>query len=145
VCTFCSTHIDTWAKGKSSNILPRYYREGRYRQFFLILLREKRPGVLPLTRNKATECSEWVGKTFPRPKEFQKSHIKIRFVIFFDSQDMMQKEFIPQGKTVKADFYKGVMDRFLKCIQRVGPAGFCSRDFFLLNDNASVQKAASVC
>jgi hypothetical protein len=34
VCTFCSTLLDTWAKGKSSNILLRYYREGRYRHFF---------------------------------------------------------------------------------------------------------------
>jgi hypothetical protein len=43
----------------------------------------------------------------------------------------MHKEFIPEGKTVNAEFYKGVMDRFLKRIQRVRPAAFCSRDFFL--------------
>jgi len=46
---------------------------------------------------------------------------------------------------VKADFYEGVMDRLLKCIQQVGPAGYSSRDVFLLHDNAPVQKAASVC
>jgi hypothetical protein len=36
------------------------------------------------------------------------------------------------------------MDRLLKRIQRVRPAAFCSRDFFLLPDNAPVHKAASV-
>jgi hypothetical protein len=37
------------------------------------------------------------------------------------------------------------MDRLLKRIQRVCPAAFCSRDFFSLQDNATAQKAASVC
>ena len=37
------------------------------------------------------------------------------------------------------------MDRLLKYIQRVRPAAFCSRDFFLLHDNAPAHKAASVC
>jgi hypothetical protein len=37
------------------------------------------------------------------------------------------------------------MDRLLKRIQRVRPAAYCSRDFFLLHDNAPAHKAASVC
>jgi len=41
--------------------------------------------------------------------------------------------------------YKGEMDRLLKRIQRVRPAAFCSRDSFLLQDNAPVHTAASVC
>jgi hypothetical protein len=54
VCTFCSTLLDTSAKGRSSHILPRYYRDGRSRQFFLTkLLREMRPGVLPMTPKKS--------------------------------------------------------------------------------------------
>ena len=32
VCTFCSTLHDTWAKGRSSHVLPRHYRDGRCRQ-----------------------------------------------------------------------------------------------------------------
>ena len=57
----------------------------------------------------------------------------------------MHKEFVPDGKTAHAEFYKGVMDRLLKHIQRVGPAAFCSRDFVLLHDNAPAHKTASVC
>ena len=64
---------------------------------------------------------------------------------FFDSQGIVHKEFIPEGKTVNAEFYKGVMGRLLKRIQRVRPAAFCSQAFFLLHDNAPAHKAASFC
>ena len=47
----------------------------------------------------------------------------------FDSQGVVYKEFVMEGKTVNADFYKGLMDRLLKRIQWVRPAAFCSRDF----------------
>jgi len=50
--------------------------------------------------------------------------------IFFDSQGVLHKEFVPEEKIGNAKFYKGVMDRLLKRIQRVRPAAFCSRDFF---------------
>jgi len=48
----------------------------------------------------------------------------------------VHKEFVPEGKTVNAEFYKGITDRLLKCVQRVRPAAFCSRDVFLWQNNA---------
>jgi histone-lysine N-methyltransferase SETMAR len=66
-------------------------------------------------------------------------------MILFDSQGVLHKEFLPEGKPVIAEFYKGVMDRLLKHIQRVRPVAFCSQDFFLLHNNAPAHKAASVC
>ena len=63
-------------------------------------------------------------------------------IIFFDSQGIVRKEFVPEGKTVNAEFYKGVMDRLWKYIQQVCPATFCSRDFFLLHNNVPAYKAA---
>ena len=57
----------------------------------------------------------------------------------------MHKEFVPEGKTLNAEFYKGIMDRLLKRIQRVRPAAFCSRDLLLLHHNAPAHKTASVC
>jgi len=66
-------------------------------------------------------------------------------IFFFDSQGVMHKELVPEGKIVNAEFYKAVMDRFLKLIQRVRPTAFCSRDFFLLHDKAPAHKAASFC
>jgi len=67
-------------------------------------------------------------------------------IIFFsDSLGVVHKEFVPEGKTLNAEFYKGVMDRPLKRIHRVRPAAFCPRDLFFLHDNAPAHKAASVC
>jgi hypothetical protein len=88
-----------------------------------------------------------VCKTSPMSKKlkFYRSHIKTMLIIFFDSQGIVRKEFVPEGKTINAEFCNGVMDRLLTCIQRVRPAAFCSRDFFLLHDNAPTHKAASVC
>jgi len=42
-------------------------------------------------------------------------------IIFFNSQSIVHKEFIPEGKTVNVEFYKGQMDCLLKCIQQVHP------------------------
>ena len=93
------------------------------------------------------QSSEWVGETSPWPKTliFQRFRIKTMLTIFFDSQGIVHKEFIPEGKTVNAEFYKGVMGHLLKCIQRVCPPAFCSQDFFLLHDNAPAHKVGSVC
>jgi histone-lysine N-methyltransferase SETMAR len=77
--------------------------------------------------------------------EIPRSRIKTMLIIFFDSQGVVHKEFAPEGKKVNAQFYKGVMDRLLKHIQRVRPAGFCCRDFLFGHDNAPAHKAASVC
>jgi hypothetical protein len=63
---------------------------------------------------------------------------------FFDSQGIVHKEFVPVGKAVNAEFCTGVMDRLLKHIHQLCPAAFCSRDFFLLHDNAPAHKATSV-
>ena len=61
------------------------------------------------------------------------------------SNGVVHKEFTPEGKTVSAEFYKGIMYCLLKRIQRVHPPAFCSQHFFFLHDNAPAHKAASVC
>ena len=112
--------------------------------FLTKLLLEIRPGVLPMTL-KQTDSSEWVGETSPQLKKlkFQSSRIKTILILFFNSQGTVHKEFAPDGKTVNAEFFKGVMDCLLKCIQQVCPAAFCSLDFFLLHNNAPAHKAGS--
>jgi hypothetical protein len=93
------------------------------------------------------QSSELVGEISPRPKKlkFPMSRIKIMLIIFLDSQGVVHKELVQEGKTVNEAFYKGVMDRLLKCIRRVRPAAFCCRDFFLFHDNVSAHKVASFC
>ena len=101
-----------------------------------------RPGVLPMTPKQSDGVLNGLVRHPHRPKKlkFQKSRIKTMLIIFFDFQGVVHKEFVPEGKTVNAEFYKGVMDCLLKRIQRVRPAAFCSRDFFLLHDNAPPTK-----
>ena len=40
---------------------------------------------------------------------FQKSRVKTMLVIFFDWQGVIHKEFVPEGETINAVYYKGVM------------------------------------
>ena len=62
---------------------------------------------------------------------------------FSDFQEVVHKEFVQEGKTVNAEFYRGVIDRLLKSIQWVRPAAFCSGGIFLSHDNAPAHTAAS--
>jgi hypothetical protein len=77
------------------------------KHFLTKLLRDLRPGVLPRTPIQS-DSSGWAGETSPRPKKlkFRRSHIKTMLIIFFDSQGAVHKEFVPEGKTVNAEFYK---------------------------------------
>jgi hypothetical protein len=70
------------------------------------------------------QSSELVGETSPWPKKlkFQEPRIKTTLIIFFDSQGIVHKDFVSEGKTVNAEFYKQVTDYLLKCIQWVCPA-----------------------
>ena len=67
------------------------------------------------------QSSARVGETSPRSKKlrFQKSRVKTMLVIFFDWQGVMHKEFVLEGETINAVYYKGVMERLLNRIQRV--------------------------
>jgi len=65
-------------------------------------------------------------------------------VIFFDWQGVIHKEFVPEGETMKAVYYKVVMERLLNKSRRVRP-GMCeSGDWFLLHDNAPSHNATIV-
>ena len=72
------------------------------------------------------QSAAWVAETSPQPKKlkFQKSRVKTMLVIFFDWQGVIHKEFLPEGETINAVYYKGVMERLLNRIQRVRP-GMC--------------------
>ena len=111
--------------------------------FLTKLLRKMKPGVLPMT----PKLSDRVLNGFVRHTLGRRNwrfHIGTMLIIFFDSQGVVHKEFVPKRKTVCAECSEGVMDRVLKRVQRVRPAAFCYRDCFLLRDNAPANQAASV-
>ena len=56
----------------------------------------------------------------------------------------MHKEFVQEGCTVNAEYYKGVLDSLISRIRRVRPALYRTRDFFLLHNNAPAHSAAII-
>jgi len=92
------------------------------------------------------QSAAWVGETSPRRKKlrFQKSRVKTMLVIFFDWQGVIHKEFVPEGETINAVYYKGVMGRVPNRIRHVRP-GMCEYgDWFLSHDNAPSHNATIV-
>jgi len=69
----------------------------------------------PTTKIQSTA---WVGETSPRPTKlgFQKSGVKAMLLNFFDWQGVIHKEFVPEGETINAAYYKVVMERLLNRI-----------------------------
>jgi hypothetical protein len=124
VCTFCSTLLDTWVEGRSSHIMPKHYHFGRYKHFFNKIITEDETWCFAYDPETKRQSSEW-----PKKLKFQKSRIRKKLIIFFDSLGVVHEEFVPEGKTVNSEFYAGVMDRLLKCIQRVRPAAFSFETF----------------
>ncbi len=57
-------------------------------------------------------------------------------VAFFDSWGLIHKEYVPTGQTVNANFYKDVLDRLIKRINRICPDYSASGNWFLQHDNS---------
>jgi len=64
------------------------------------------------------------------------------FFFFFYAEDIIHREFVPEGQKANAEFYVGVLDRLLKRIRRVRTAKLQSSEWFLLHDNAPSHNAA---
>jgi hypothetical protein len=58
VCTFCSTLLDNWAKGRSSHILPRHYRDADKHFFNKIITGDEACCFAcdPETKRQGSEC-----------------------------------------------------------------------------------------
>ena len=56
----------------------------------------------------------------------------------------MHKEFVQEGCTVDAEYYKGVLDNLISRIRRVRPALYRTRDLFLLHDNDRAHSATKI-
>ena len=83
----------------------------------------------PETKRLSSVC---VGEHSPRPKKlrFQKSRVMMMLIVFFDSQGIVHKEFVHEGRTANAEYYKGVLDSLIWRIRRVRRALYRTRDFF---------------
>jgi hypothetical protein len=66
------------------------------------------------------------------------------FIVFFNAQGVIHREFVPEGQTVNGQFYLCVMERLLKRIRRVRPEFHNSKEWFLLHDIAPAHTAGFV-
>ena len=85
-----------------------------------------RRGILPTIRPLNVNTLHGSEKPYHSRKklQFQNSHVKTTLVIFFDWQDVIHKQFAPEGETINEVYYKSVMERLLSRIRRVRP-GMC--------------------
>jgi hypothetical protein len=62
--------------------------------------------------------SEWVDEHSPLPKKlhFQKSTVKTMLIVFLASRGIVHKEFVEEGCTVNAEYYKGVLNGLISHI-----------------------------
>jgi len=95
---FVLDSFDNWAKGRSSHILPRHYRVGRCRQtFFNKIITGDETWCLAYDPETKRQSSEWIREISPRPKKLKFQRLAM-MIIFFDSQGVVHKEFIPKGE-----------------------------------------------
>jgi hypothetical protein len=84
------------------------------------------------------QSSQWKSPISPRPKKVPevRSNVKLMLIVFFDTQGIVHKEFIPPGQTVNAKFYCEVLKRLREGIRRKRPDKWKKNNWFLNDDNA---------
>ena len=67
------------------------------------------------------QSEEWHTNSSPHPKKahMSRSRVKNMIIVFFDSRGIVHKEFVPPGQTGNHTFYKDVLERLQKQVQRV--------------------------
>ena len=65
------------------------------------------------------QSAEWHPKSsHPKKACMSRSRVKTMIIVFFDSRGIVHKEFVPPGQTVNLAFYKNVLERLRKRVQR---------------------------
>ena len=74
----------------------------------------------------------------------QCSQVKVMLIIFFDHQEMVHHEFVPQGQTVNQHFYKEVLTHLVNKICQKRRAFSAGKTWILHHGNAPAHTALSV-
>ena len=92
------------------------------------------------------QSRQWKSVSVPRPKKdrVQSSQVKVILITFFDHQEMVHHESVPQGQTVNQHFYKEVLTRLLNKICRKRRVSWAGKTWILHHDNASAHTALSM-
>ena len=92
------------------------------------------------------QSRQWKSVSLPRPKKarMQRSQVKVMLIIFFDHQEMVHHEFVPQGPTVNQRFYKVVLTRLINKIRQKRRASWSRKTWILHHDNDPAHIALSI-
>jgi len=92
------------------------------------------------------QSEEWHTKSSPRPKKARMSRSRVKstsmVIVFFESRCIVHKEFVPPGQTVNHAFYKDVLERLHKGVQRVRTD--IADNWVQHHDNAPAHTALSI-
>ena len=90
------------------------------------------------------QSEEWHTKSSPHPKKacMSRSRVKTMIIVFFNRRGIVHKEFVPPEQTVNHAFYKDVLVRLRKWVQRVRTG--IADDWVLHHDNAPAHTALSI-
>ena len=89
------------------------------------------------------QSEEWHTKSScPKKARMSRSRVKTMIIVFFDSRGIVHKEFVPSGQTVNRAFYKDVLKRLRKRVQRVRRD--IADDWVLQHDNVPAHTALSI-
>ncbi|XP_024882261.1 uncharacterized protein LOC112461297, partial [Temnothorax curvispinosus] len=72
----------------------------------------------PLPEQQTASTSECQSKEKTKPKRMFLQKSKTLLIVFFDSRGMVYNEFIPEGQTMDAVYYLGILDRLWDSISR---------------------------
>ena len=90
------------------------------------------------------QSEEWHTKSSSHPKKarMSRSRVKTTIIVIFDSRGIVHKEFVPRGQTVNHGFYKDVLERLRKWVQR--DRRDIADDWVLQHNNALAHTALSI-
>ncbi|GJQ80210.1 hypothetical protein Trydic_g23786 [Trypoxylus dichotomus] len=95
----------------------------------------------PQTKHQTTM---WKYPGFPKSSKlpFQKSRGKTMLVCFYDSKDILHREFVPHGQNVTSAYYVRLLERLWKRIAQVRPEYRVPGSWFWLHYNAPYRTVA---
>jgi hypothetical protein len=71
----------------------------------------------------------------------KKKQVKSMFIVLFDKDVIVHKEFVPQGQRVNQNFYIEVMRRFREDVRTKRPALWAFNGWLIHHDNAPAHTA----
>ena len=100
-------------------------------------------GYDPKTKRQS---SQWKSADSPRPKKVSQvlSNVKVMLIVFFDMEDIVHYEYVPQGQTVNQQFYLQVWKRLRLAVSCKRTQNLGAQAWALHQDNAPAHTAHSI-